>query len=110
MQGLTTVGGEVAFQSGSFALVLVALMSLLWSGDPLAPAEEESGRTELLRATALGRNAQTAAALLLVTGMNVVLAVTVAVGLIAQALPAVRWFASASRSSRSALSSPPCPW
>jgi len=86
VQGLTTVGGEVAFQSGSFALVLVALMSLLMV-TRCTRAEEESGRTELLRASALGRNAQTAAALLLVTAMNLVLALAVGVGLIAQGLP-----------------------
>ena len=88
VQGLTTVGGEVAFQSGSFVLVLVALMTLLMV-TRCTRAEEESGRTELLRATPLGRNAQTAAALLLVTGMNVVLALVVTVGLVAQGLPVV---------------------
>jgi ABC-2 type transport system permease protein len=85
-QGLDTVGGEVAFQSGTFGLVLVALMSLLMIGRHTR-VEEESGHTELLRATALGRDAQTAAALLVVTGMNVAIAAGVAGCLIAQRLP-----------------------
>jgi ABC-2 type transport system permease protein len=85
-QGLDSVGGEVAFQSGAFGLLVVGLMSLLlivrWTR-----VEEESGRTELLRATVLGRDAQTAAALVVMTAMNVVIAVTVTAGLVAEGLP-----------------------
>ncbi len=88
VQGLDTVGGEVAFQSGTFGLILVALMSLLMIGR-YTRAEEESGRTELLRATVLGRHAQTAAALVVVTAMNLVIAVATAACLILQGLPAV---------------------
>ncbi len=86
VQGLDTVGGEVAFQSGTFGLILVGLMSLLMIGR-YARVEEETGRTELLRATVLGRDAQTAAALAVVTGMNVLIAVAVMTSLIAQGLP-----------------------
>ncbi len=88
VQGLDTVGGEVAFQAGTFGLILVALMSLLMIGR-YTRAEEESGRTELLRATVLGRHAQTAAALVVVTAMNLVIAVATAACLILQGLPAI---------------------
>jgi polyether ionophore transport system permease protein len=88
VQGLNTVGGEVAFQSGTFGLVLVALMSLLMIAR-YTRVEEESGRTELLRATVLGRDAQTATAILVVTGMNVVIGVAVTTSLILEHLPAV---------------------
>lgn len=87
VQGLDTVGGEVAFQSGTVGLVLVALMSLLMIGR-YTRVEEESGRTELLRATVLGRNAQTAAALMIVAGMNVLIGLAVTISLIVQGLPA----------------------
>jgi len=42
VQGLETVGGEVAFQAGTLGLVLVALMSLLMIGR-YTRVEEESG-------------------------------------------------------------------
>lgn len=86
VQGLETVGGEVAFQAGTLGLVLVALMSLLMIGR-YTRVEEETGRTELLRATVLGRDAQTAAALLVVTGMNVVIGAAVTVSLMLEELP-----------------------
>ena len=88
VQGLDTVGGEVAFQAGTVGLVLVALMSLLMTGR-YTRVEEESGRTELVRATVVGRDAQTAAALLVVTGMNLLIGAAVAVGLIGTGLPVV---------------------
>lgn len=86
-QGLDTVGGEVAFQSGAMGLTLVGLMSLLLTVR-YTRVEEETGRTELLRATVLGRDAQTAAALTLVTAMNLVISVAVTVGLLGLGLPA----------------------
>lgn len=85
-QGLNTVGGEVAFQSGSFGLILVGLMSLLMTMR-YTRIEEESGRTEMLRATVLGRDAQTAAALVVVAGINLAIAIVVPAALIAQGLP-----------------------
>lgn len=88
VQGLDTLGGEVAFQSGTLGLILVALMSLL-TVTRYTRSEEESGRTELLRATVLGRDAHAAAAFLLVAGMNLLVGMVVTVGLLAQGLPAV---------------------
>ncbi len=49
-QALDTLGGQVAFQVGSFGLVTVALMSIFMIGH-LTRVEEENGRTELLLAT-----------------------------------------------------------
>lgn len=87
-QGLDTVGGEVAFQAGTFGLILVGLMSLLMIGR-CTRADEESGRAELLRATALGRNAPIVAALVVVAGMNLVTGIVVTVSLILEGLPSV---------------------
>lgn len=86
VQGLDTVGGQVAFQAGAVGLVLVALMSLLMTVR-YTRVEEESGRTELVRATVVGRDAHTAAALLVLTGMNLLIGAAVAVGLIGTGLP-----------------------
>jgi ABC-2 type transport system permease protein len=88
VQGLDTVGGEVTFQAGAMGLTLIGLMSLLLTVR-YTRGEEETGRTELLRAAMLGRDAQAASALVLVTGMNLVIAVAVAVGLAGLGLPAV---------------------
>ena len=88
VQGLDTVGGQVAFQAGAVGLVLVALMSLLMTVR-YTRVEEESGRTELVRATVVGRDAHTAAALLVLTGMNLLIGAAVAVGLIGTGLPVV---------------------
>jgi ABC-2 type transport system permease protein len=85
-QGLATVGGEVAFQVGTSMLILVALMSLLMV-TRCTRAEEESGRTELLRATSLGRHAEIAAALVVVAAMNLAIGGLTAAGLIGQQLP-----------------------
>jgi hypothetical protein len=85
VQGLDTVGGEVAFQAGTFGLILVAMMSLLMIGR-YTRAEEENGRTEFLRATVLGRDAPTASALVVVTGMNLLISGSVTVSLIGQGL------------------------
>ena len=86
VQGLATVGGEVAFQVVTSTLVLVALMSLLMV-TRCTRAEEESGRTELLRATSLGRHAEIAAALVVVAAMNAVIGGLIAAALIGQRLP-----------------------
>jgi ABC-2 type transport system permease protein len=84
--GLHTLGGRVVFESGSFGLVVVALMSVLMIGRHTR-AEEERGRTELMRAVVVGRFAPPAAALIVVAAMNVAVGVVVTLGLIAQDLP-----------------------
>ncbi|MGZ4452431.1 MAG: ABC transporter permease [Nocardioides sp.] len=88
VQGLETVGGEVAFQTGTGGLVLVALMSLLMIVR-CTRSEEETGRAELLRSTPLGRDAHTASALIVVTGMNVAIAVAVVLSLVSEGLPVI---------------------
>jgi ABC-2 type transport system permease protein len=85
-QALDTVGGQVAFQVGSFGLVMAALMSLFMVGRNTR-AEEESGRTEMVRAAAVGRYAPAVAALLVVAGMNLVVGMAVALSLIGMDLP-----------------------
>jgi len=85
-QGLDTLGGEVAFQVGATGLVVVALMSLLMTGR-LTRFEEEAGRLELVRSMAVGRHAPAAAALIVVSAMNVLLAALVTAGLAGLGLP-----------------------
>jgi ABC-2 type transport system permease protein len=86
-QGLNTVGGQVAFQSGAGGMVLVALMSFFMVGR-LTRGEEEAGRLELVRSLPVGIHANTLAAALTVAAMNVVVGVLTAAVLIAQGLPA----------------------
>jgi ABC-2 type transport system permease protein len=86
-QGLHTIGGQVAFQVGAFGLVVMALMSVFMVGRETR-GEEEAGRAELLRAMPVGRHAPTAAALLVVGGMNVVVGALVTLGLLGEDLPA----------------------
>jgi ABC-2 type transport system permease protein len=61
-RGLDTIGGLIAFQLGGNGAVAVALMSLLLAGRHTR-GEEERGRTELVRAAAVGRLAPPAAAI-----------------------------------------------
>ena len=89
-QGLDTVGGQVAFQTGTFGLILVGLMSIFMLGRATR-GEEEAGRSELLRSLPIGEHALPGAALLTVTAMNVVTGALVASAL-AVARPAGRWF------------------
>lgn len=85
-QALGTLGGRVAFELGAFGYVVVALMSLFLVSRHTR-AEEESGRTELLRATVLGRHAATTATLLVMAGANVTLGAAVAAILVGTGLP-----------------------
>jgi ABC-2 type transport system permease protein len=84
---LDTIGGQVAFQVGTFGLIVVGLMSLFTVGR-LTRAEEESGRADLVRSMAVGRHAPTAAALVVAAGMSVVVGIMVGLGLLSQDLPA----------------------
>jgi ABC-2 type transport system permease protein len=73
VQGLETLGGRIAFETGTFGMIVAGLMSLLMIGRHTR-AEEESGRIELVRATVVGRHAPTTAALLVVGAMNLIVA------------------------------------
>lgn len=84
---LTTVGGVTAYQMIAFTTTLIGLMSILLTVRHTR-AEEESGRAELIGSAVVGRRARLAAALTLVTLVNVVLAVLIGVGLIGVGLPA----------------------
>lgn len=84
--GLATLGGRVTFEVWNFELVAVALMSMFMVGRHTR-GEEESGRLELVRAAAVGRHAPVTASLIVVTGMNLLVAAGVAVSLIMLDLP-----------------------
>jgi ABC-2 type transport system permease protein len=85
-QGLDTVGGQVAFQTGTFGLIVMGLMSLFMLGR-LTRGEEEAGRTDLLRSLPIGDRALPAAALITVAGMAVTTGALVALTLVALGLP-----------------------
>jgi ABC-2 type transport system permease protein len=86
-QGLDTVGGQIAFQTGTFGLILIGLMSLFMLGR-MTRGEEEAGRSELLRSLPIGPHSLPTAAMITVAGMNVVTGALVALMLIALDLPA----------------------
>ncbi len=85
-QGLDTVGGQVAFQTGSFGLILLGLMSVFMVGR-LTRGEEQAGRVELLRALPVGPHSLAAAAMVTVAAMNVVAGALVTLALVALGLP-----------------------
>jgi ABC-2 type transport system permease protein len=85
-QSLDTVGGQVAFQTGTFGLIVMGLMSVFMLGR-LTRGEEEAGRSELLRSLPIGQHSLPAAALIVVGAMNVVTGVLVTVSLVALGLP-----------------------
>ena len=81
-----TVGGDTAWQVGGFGGAVVALVSMILVGRHTR-AEEQTGRSELLRASVLGRHAHPTAALIVVLGANVLLAAATAFTLIGLDLP-----------------------
>ena len=83
---LATVGGEVAFNMGTFGLILMGLMSVFMLGR-LTRGEEESGRSELLRALPVGPHALSAASMITVAAMNIVTGALVILSLLAVGLP-----------------------
>lgn len=84
--GLPSLGGIVVFEIAVTGYVAVALMSLLLVVRHTR-AEEEAGRTELLRAGAVGRYAGLVAAVAVVSGANVLVAAGVGAGMVAAGLP-----------------------
>lgn len=84
---LNTIGGQVAYQLSTFELIVVGLMSSLMIGR-LVRGEEESGRLEMVRSLPVSAHAPTAAALVVVAGMDLAVGVVTTVGLIALGLPA----------------------
>jgi ABC-2 type transport system permease protein len=79
------VGGDVAWQLGGLGAVAAALMSMLLVGRHTR-AEEESGRNELIRASAVARGAPARAALGVAVLANVLLAAVLTLCVAAQGL------------------------
>ncbi len=84
--GLDTLGGQVVFNMGAFGYVVVALMGMFLVGRHTR-ADEENGRTELLRAAVLGRNAPVTAVLVVAAAAFAVLGALIALSLMSQDLP-----------------------
>jgi ABC-2 type transport system permease protein len=82
-----SLGGLTAWKIGVTGFVLVALMSL-FTVIRHTRTEEETGRLELVGATAIGRHAHLTAALLVAGLANLVVALLVALGLVGVGLPA----------------------
>jgi ABC-2 type transport system permease protein len=87
-RALDTIGGQVMWQAGAFGAMLAGLMSMFLIGRHTR-AEEESGRDELLRASAVTRHASLSAALANAVLANLVVGLVVAVSLAAFPLSAV---------------------
>lgn len=85
--GIDTYGGQMVFQIGSFGYVTVALMGMFLVGRHTR-ADEETGRTELLRATVLGRDAPVAAVLVVAAGAFALLGALISLSLVSQDVPA----------------------
>lgn len=86
-RALNTVGGQVTWQSTAFGAIAVGLMSMFLVVRHTR-AEEESGRDEMLCASAIGREATTAATLLVALVANVLAGGLVAASLVAFPLSA----------------------
>jgi ABC-2 type transport system permease protein len=81
-RALNTIGGQVMWQASAFGAVTVGLMSMFLVGRHTR-AEEESGRDELLRSSAVSRHASLSAAVINGLLANVVVGAVVAVSLAA---------------------------
>jgi ABC-2 type transport system permease protein len=86
-QALATVGGQVAFQTGTWGLIMMGLMSMFLLGR-WTRGEEEAGRSELLLSLPIGAHALTAAAMITIAAMNVLVGACVALTLVGLDLPA----------------------
>jgi ABC-2 type transport system permease protein len=84
--GLDTLGGQAVFNVGSFGYAVMALMGMFLVGRHTR-ADEENGRTELLRATVLGRNAPVTAVLVVAAGALAVLGGLITLSMLSQGLP-----------------------
>ncbi len=83
----TSLGAISMLKLTAIGAVLVAVLSIM-TVVRHTRAEEETGRLELLGATVVGRQAPLAAALIVVAGMDAVLGLLTAAGLMASGLPA----------------------
>ena len=85
--GLDTVAGAIAFEI-SFSVILLAALMAMFTVVRHTRADEEVGRTELVRAAQVGRHAPLLAAVTLAAGSCVLLALTIGVVATATGLPA----------------------
>jgi ABC-2 type transport system permease protein len=88
----SSVGAIAMIKMGSFGAVFVALLAVVLVVR-LTRGDEEAGRTEMIGATAMGRGAPLASALIVVGAGNLVLALLTGVALSATGLPADGSFA-----------------
>ena len=84
--GLPALGAIVVFEVAVVAYVAVGLMSVVVAVRHTR-AEEEAGRTELLRSAPVGRYAGPVAALVLVAAMNALVGLLLGIVLVAAGLP-----------------------
>ncbi|WP_433324383.1 ABC transporter permease [Spirillospora sp. CA-294931] len=89
----TSLGAVSMLKMNIFGCVMAAILSILIVVRHTR-AEEESGRLELVGATAVGRRAPLTAAVLTLTGTNLVLGLLAALGLMSAGLPAAGSMAS----------------
>ncbi|MEU0566848.1 ABC transporter permease [Nonomuraea sp. NPDC005983] len=82
----TSVGGLTAWRLTTMASVLAALMSILVITRHTR-AEEETGRTELIGACAIGRHATPASAVLVAGSANLLIGLLITLALAGQGLP-----------------------
>jgi ABC-2 type transport system permease protein len=80
-RALNTTGGQVFWQASAFGAIVAGLMSMFLIGRHTR-TEEETGRDELLRATAVGRLAPSTAALVTALLANLLLGALVAGSLV----------------------------
>ena len=83
---VTSVGGDVAWQWGAFGAVVAALMSMFIVGRHTR-GEEQSGRSELVRASVVGRYAPTAAAIAVAAVAQVLMAAATTLVMIGAGTP-----------------------
>nr|WP_217635461.1 ABC transporter permease [Evansella caseinilytica] len=85
-----TLGAMMGHQMIGYTAIVVALMSVLLIVRHTRK-EEETGRTELVRASVTGRHASSTAALMLAVGTNIVLALVIALGLASSGADSITW-------------------
>lgn len=83
--GLDTFGGRIAWEIWPFSIA-VALMAVLAVGRHTR-TEEETGRTELVRATVVGRHAHSASALAVSAGSSLLVGLGMVLALVGLGLP-----------------------
>jgi ABC-2 type transport system permease protein len=83
---IDTLGGQIVFQLGSFGYAVIGLMGMFLVGRHTR-ADEETGRIELVRAAAVGRNAPPTAALISATGGLAVTGVLITLVMLSLGLP-----------------------